>query len=97
MAANNVIFKEPHQVNRPGSKRSEKPNKVIKNSIFDIYGNSLQNTKDVTQNIKMINEKIRNESMSLSKTSVNLSQEDLKKETNNLSNSMHLLNTVGAT
>lgn len=59
--------------NRNLSKRSDKMNvKINKNNVSsNIYGSSLQNTKDYTQNIKMINEKIRNESISFSKTSVN--------------------------
>lgn len=80
--------------NRNLSKRSDKTHvKVNKHNVANnIYGSSLQNTRDYTQNIKMINEKIRNESVSFSKTSVNQSQEELRKEANALSNSMQILN-----
>ena len=85
--------------NRNLSKRSDKMNgKMTKNNVSsNIYGSSLQNTKDHTQNIKMINEKIRNESISFSKTSVNQSQEELRKDANTLSNSMQILNGAQAT
>lgn len=47
--------------------------KLNKSSVNQgIYGHSLQNTNDHTQNIRMIHAKIKNESIS-----VNQSQEDL--------------------
>lgn len=52
---------------KPDTSLKQKPN-IVQN----IYSNSLQNTNDYTKNLKMINQRLKNDSIS-----VNQSQEDL--------------------